>query len=144
MAEIGTRCTTERVQIGNSLPTAARVVFLPDSVHLRSLRAVLLPDRKAPGGAHSEPQLSVGMRPLVRGIPLLEARDSNPRTEEGRRGNIKENEHYRGITILDYIAFDIITIEKPLDCDLKVSGGTRSYGPSGYSRHIFTNKLCRL
>ncbi len=30
MAELGTRCTTERVQIGNSLPTAARVVFLPD------------------------------------------------------------------------------------------------------------------
>ena len=30
MAERGTRCTTERVQIRNSLPTAARAVFLPD------------------------------------------------------------------------------------------------------------------
>ena len=30
MVERGTRCTTERVQVGNSLPTAARAVFLPD------------------------------------------------------------------------------------------------------------------
>ena len=33
--ELGTRCTTERVQVGNSLPKAARVVFLPD---IRTLR----------------------------------------------------------------------------------------------------------
>jgi hypothetical protein len=31
MVELGTRCTTERVQVGNSPPTAARAVFLPDS-----------------------------------------------------------------------------------------------------------------
>ena len=30
MVELGPRCTTERVQVGNSLPTAARAVFLPD------------------------------------------------------------------------------------------------------------------
>jgi len=30
MAELGTRCTTERVQVGNSLPKVARAVFLPD------------------------------------------------------------------------------------------------------------------
>ena len=35
MVELGTRCTTERVQVGNSLPKAARVVFLPDSRMLR-------------------------------------------------------------------------------------------------------------
>jgi len=30
MVELGTRCTTERVQVGNSSPKAARTVFLPD------------------------------------------------------------------------------------------------------------------
>jgi len=30
MAELGTRCTTERVHVGNSLPKGARTVFLPD------------------------------------------------------------------------------------------------------------------
>jgi len=30
MAELGTRCTTERVHVGNSLPKGARAVFLPD------------------------------------------------------------------------------------------------------------------
>ena len=38
MVELGTRCTTERVQVGNSLPKAARVVFLPDSRTLRLTR----------------------------------------------------------------------------------------------------------
>ncbi len=34
MVELGTRCTTERVQVGNSPPKAARTVFLPDKGHL--------------------------------------------------------------------------------------------------------------
>ena len=33
MAELGTRRTTERVRTGNSPPTAARAVFLPDQHH---------------------------------------------------------------------------------------------------------------
>ena len=41
MVELGTRCTTERVQVGNSLPKAARVVFLPDSRMLRLTRREL-------------------------------------------------------------------------------------------------------
>ena len=41
MVERGTRCTTERVQIGNSLPTAARVVFLPDSVYESVITRIL-------------------------------------------------------------------------------------------------------
>jgi hypothetical protein len=30
MVELGTRCTTERVHVGNSLPKVERAVFLPD------------------------------------------------------------------------------------------------------------------
>ena len=31
MVELGSRRTTERVRVGNSPPTAARAVFLPDA-----------------------------------------------------------------------------------------------------------------
>ena len=41
MVELGTRCTTERVQVGNSLPKVARVVFLPDIRTLRLTRREL-------------------------------------------------------------------------------------------------------
>ena len=34
MEELGTRCTTERVRVGNSPPTGARAVILPDIGHL--------------------------------------------------------------------------------------------------------------
>ncbi len=34
MVELGTRRTTERVRVGNSPPTAARAVFLPDALNL--------------------------------------------------------------------------------------------------------------
>src|SRR5215510_15090817 len=33
MVELGTRCTTERVQIGNSLPTVVRAAFLSRQPH---------------------------------------------------------------------------------------------------------------
>src|SRR5215813_7194146 len=33
MVELGTRCTTERVHVGNSPPKVARAVFLPDVQH---------------------------------------------------------------------------------------------------------------
>jgi hypothetical protein len=33
MVELGTRCTTERAHVGNSLPKVARAVFLPDTAH---------------------------------------------------------------------------------------------------------------
>ena len=35
MVELGSRRTTERVRVGNSPPTAARAVFLPDIEDLR-------------------------------------------------------------------------------------------------------------
>ncbi len=36
LVELGTRRTTERVRVGNSPPTAARAVFLPDARSARN------------------------------------------------------------------------------------------------------------
>ena len=38
MVELGSRRTTERVRVGNSPPTAARAVFLPDVNDLSTVR----------------------------------------------------------------------------------------------------------
>jgi len=42
MVELGTRCTTERVQSGNSPPTVARAAFLSRQLARAVLRVVYL------------------------------------------------------------------------------------------------------
>ena len=87
MAELGTRCTTERVQVGNSPPTVARAVFLSQPrTGWVSSRETLISGRRpcgqkgkatsfvAPSRAANKPGVVAGTR----------ARQETPCTRTGR------------------------------------------------------------